>query len=96
MGVSEISVQVVSGVYWPFRATTNFRMNANNINAIYYIFPMDDFYDFGVYFVFLGSRNRFPGSKAEFEHSDWCASNWFTDYDGQLAYFHDQSMHIVI
>ena len=43
----------------------------------------------------FGSRNRFPGSKIESKHSDRRASSWFTDYEGQLAYFPDQSMHIV-
>ena len=45
---------------------------------------------------FLGSGNRFQGSKTEFEHSDRRASSWHTEYEGQLAYFHDQGMQIVM
>ena len=36
---------------------------------------------------FLGSGNRFPGSKTIFEHSDRHASSWYTEYEGQLACF---------
>ena len=45
---------------------------------------------------FLGSRNRFPGSKIESKHSDRRSSSWLTDYEGKLAYFPDQSMHIIV
>ena len=48
VGVSEISVQVVFTDILTFLSNNECQGEHNTINVIYYIFQMDDFYDFGV------------------------------------------------